>query len=105
MVIDNKLVAAAELGVIKRLGARLSLDDFGTGYASLGYLQNMPFDKLKPDQSFVRRLGEDRRTEVIVRAMLQLAAGLGMAVCAEGVERADQLAICRRMGARRCRAN
>ena len=98
VVIDNKLVAAAELGVIKRLGARLSLDDFGTGYASLGYLQDMPFDKLKLDQSFVRRLGEDRRTEAIVRAVLQLPAGLGMAVCTEGVERADQLAILQAYG-------
>ena len=33
-----------------------------------------------------------------MRAMLQLAAGLGMAVCAEGVERADQLAILQAYG-------
>jgi EAL domain-containing protein (putative c-di-GMP-specific phosphodiesterase class I) len=98
VVIENKGTAAAELVRIKTLGVRLSLDDFGTGYASLGYLQEMPFDKLKLDQSFVRRLGEDRRTEAIVRAVLQLGAGLGMTVCAEGVERADQLAILQAYG-------
>lgn len=98
VVIANKTSAALELARIKTLGVRLSLDDFGTGYASLGYLQEMPFDKLKLDQSFVRRLGEDRRTEAIVRAVLQLGAGLGMTVCAEGVEREDQLAILQAYG-------
>ena len=98
VIIASKTAAAAELARIKSLGVRLSLDDFGTGYASLGYLQEMPFDKLKLDQSFVRRLGECRRTEAIVRAVLQLGAGLGMTVCAEGVERQDQLAILQAYG-------
>ena len=98
VVINNKIAAGAELARIKTLGVRLSLDDFGTGYASLGYLQEMPFDKLKLDQSFVRRLGQCRKTEAIVRAVLQLGAGLGMSICAEGVERPDQLAILQAYG-------
>lgn len=98
VVIQTKSTAAVELARIKGLGVRLSLDDFGTGYASLGYLQEMPFDKLKLDQSFVRRLGQCRKTEAIVRAVLQLGAGLGMTICAEGVERADQLAILQAYG-------
>ena len=98
VVISSKSAAASELARIKSLGVRLSLDDFGTGYASLGYLQEMPFDKLKLDQTFVRRLGECRKTEAIVRAVLQLGAGLGMTVCAEGVERQDQLAILQAYG-------
>ena len=98
VVIHRKHAAGAELARIKGLGVRLSLDDFGTGYASLSYLQDMPFDKLKLDQSFVSRLGQCRRTEIIVRSVLQLAAGLGMTICAEGVERQDQLAILQAYG-------
>ena len=98
VVIKSKTSAALDLARIKTLGVRLSLDDFGTGYASLGYLQEMPFDKLKIDQSFVRRLGQCRRTAAIVRAVLQLGGGLGMTVCAEGVERSDQLAILQEFG-------
>ncbi len=98
VIIASKTAAAAELARIKSLGVRLSLDDFGTGYATLGYLQEMPFDKLKLDQSFVRRLGECRRTEAIVRAVLQLGSGLGMTICAEGVERQDQLSILQAYG-------
>ena len=98
VVIASKEIAAGELARIKKLGVRLSLDDFGTGYASLGYLLDMPFDKLKIDQSFVRRLGNCRRTEAIVRAILQLGSGLGMNICAEGIERPDQLAILQAYG-------
>ncbi len=98
MMIQSKITAATDLARIKTMGVRLSLDDFGTGYASLGYLQDMPFDKLKLDQSFVRRLGQCRRTGAIVQAVLQLGAGLGMTVCAEGVERSDQLAILQSYG-------
>ena len=98
MMIESKNAAAVDLGRIKTMGVHLSLDDFGTGYASLAYLQEMPFDKLKLDQSFVKRLGHCRRTAEIVRAVLKLGGGLGMTVCAEGVERSDQLSILQSYG-------
>ena len=91
--IDGAGFALAELNQIKALGVSLSLDDFGTGFSSMSYLRNIAFDKLKLDRMFVEGLGSCRRTEVIVRSMLQLGSGLGMAVCAEGVELERQLGI------------
>ena len=85
--------AKAELAYLKALGVNLSLDDFGTGFSSLGYLRTIAFDKIKLDRSFIQTLGSCRRTEVIVRSLLQLSTGLGMQVCAEGVEVEDQLGI------------
>ncbi len=85
--------ALPELGQLKALGVSLSLDDFGTGFSSIGYLRNIAFDKLKLDRMFIEGLGSCRRTETIVRSMLQLGAGLGMVVCAEGVEQESQLGI------------
>lgn len=76
---------------LKRLGLRIALDDFGTGYAGLGYLQIFPFDKLKIDQSFIRRIARSRHAASIVRSVVSLAHELDLVVCAEGVETRDQL--------------
>ena len=76
---------------LKRLGLRIALDDFGTGYAGLGYLQIFPFDKLKIDQSFIRRIARSGHAASIVRSVVALAHELDLTVCAEGVETKEQL--------------
>jgi diguanylate cyclase (GGDEF)-like protein len=83
------------LRALSAVGIRLALDDFGTGYSSLAYLQQMPVDALKVDRSFVAALGEDKPGTAIVRAVVELAHQLGLAVTAEGIETPDQLEILR----------
>jgi diguanylate cyclase (GGDEF)-like protein/PAS domain S-box-containing protein len=83
---------------LKRLGLKIALDDFGTGYAGLGYLQVFPFDKLKIDQSFIRRITRSRHAASIVRSVVALAHDLDLTVCAEGVETEDQLRLLRAEG-------
>lgn len=83
---------------LRSLGVRIAMDDFGTGYASLSYLRNFPFDKIKIDRSFVNGIGLRRDSEAIVRAVTDLAASLGIASLAEGVETVEQLEHLRRQG-------
>ena len=71
---------------LKAMGVSVSMDDFGTGYSSLATLHVFPFDKIKLDQSFVKRLPEDAAAAAIVRTVLALGDSLGMPVLAEGIE-------------------
>ena len=82
----------------KKLGASIALDDFGTGFSSLSYLASFPIDTLKIDRSFVRAMGGDPRSLKIVRAINQLAHGIGLDVVAEGIEEEHQLRELRLMG-------
>jgi EAL domain-containing protein (putative c-di-GMP-specific phosphodiesterase class I) len=90
VLIENHARALNVLRRIKALGVRIAMDDFGTGYSSLSYLQSFPFDKLKIDQSFVDRLGQDEHAKEIVRAVIGLGRSLKLPTVAEGVETLDQ---------------
>src|SRR5437660_904085 len=94
--------AAERLAQLRVLGISSAIDDFGTGYSSLKYLQNLPIDTLKIDQSFVRNLDPhsdgESGTAAIVRAIVTLAQQLGMRVVAEGVETSGELELLRSLG-------
>jgi len=83
---------------LKRLGPSVAIDDFGTGYSSLNYLKQFPIDVLKIDRSFVDGLPNGEQDAQIARAIIAMAHSLGLAVIAEGVENAAQLAFLREHG-------
>ncbi|WP_298256822.1 EAL domain-containing protein [Bradyrhizobium sp.] len=71
---------------LKAMGITVAMDDFGTGYSSLATLHAFPFDKIKLDQTFVKRLPHDAAAAAIVRTVLALGESLHMPVLAEGIE-------------------
>jgi EAL domain-containing protein (putative c-di-GMP-specific phosphodiesterase class I) len=91
-LVDNMTVAQNVINHLREAGVRIALDDFGTGYATLSQLLSFRLDRIKIDRSFVERLGKDVESDTIVRAILGLAKGFGLATTAEGIEDADQLA-------------
>jgi len=90
MLLRNVEDAISKMGQLRRLGVSFALDDFGTGYSSLAYLQRLPINILKLDQSFVRDLGIDERSDAIARTVIQMGQSLGLDVLAEGVETEHQ---------------
>jgi diguanylate cyclase (GGDEF)-like protein/PAS domain S-box-containing protein len=90
--------AKAAITALQSLGMGLAIDDFGTGHSTLARLREFPAVGLKLDRTFIAELGEDKRSEDIVAAVVQLAHAVGMAVCAEGVETTEQLVCVQRLG-------
>lgn len=85
-VFTNAPAAKRWISECRALGVRIALDDFGTGYSSLSYLHDFDIDTLKIDQSFVRCILTDERSEKIVAAIIKLSQTLGIDIIAEGIE-------------------
>nr|WP_247804844.1 EAL domain-containing protein [Bradyrhizobium sp. 191] len=90
--VEKTEVAKTVIEELRRAGVRVALDDFGTGYATLSQLLSFRLDKIKIDRSFVSHLDDSIESQVIVRAIVDLAEGFGLTTTAEGVEGAGQLA-------------
>ena len=84
--IGDRQKVTDRLLAISRDSIRIAIDDFGTQYSSLSYLRHLPVSTLKIDQSFVREIERADDSSPIVRAIIAIAAGLGLNVVAEGVE-------------------
>ena len=97
-LIDDVALATICINKLEGMGVRMAIDDFGTGYSSLRYLKNLQVDVLKIDRSFTDGLSVDAGDGVIVKAVIDMASALNMAVVAEGVETHHQLDILKDMG-------
>jgi diguanylate cyclase (GGDEF)-like protein len=93
-------LARAKLMVTRlgSLGCRFALDDFGTGANSLTYLKALQVDRVKIDGSFVRDIMSDRNSRATIKAIVELAKGLGMETVAEYVETEQIAQEMRRLG-------
>jgi diguanylate cyclase (GGDEF)-like protein/PAS domain S-box-containing protein len=90
MLISDVEATREKMMALKKIGVRFALDDFGTGFSSLAYLQQLPLDELKIDQSFVRHVITNASHAAITRSIIALAGNLGLTVIAEGVETDEQ---------------
>ncbi len=83
---------------IAALGCTWALDDFGAGFSSFLYLKTLPFTYVKIDGSFVRHLVTSAQDRQVVRAMVQIAEGMGLTTIAEFVEDAAILSVLQELG-------
>ena len=85
--------------LFRSLGCRFALDDFGVGFSSLYHLKNLKVDYLKIDGHFIRELSASLVDQELVRAIVNMAHGLGIQVIAEHVEDSEALQRLRLLGA------
>lgn len=95
--LDDVLRAKRIINELKAYGIATSIDDFGVGYSSLSYLQELPFEEVKIDKSFVDHLS-DSRMNAVIKTIIQLSHNLNMVSVAEGIETKEQHEELKRLG-------
>lgn len=97
LVLDP-VVAGRSLDVIRAFGVKIALDDFGTGYASIGFLRQFRFEKLKLDRSLIVDSATNEGSRAMMLSSISVARALDMLVTAEGVETEAQADLARLAG-------
>ncbi len=91
-------VAREILGALKKMGASIAIDDFGSGYSSVHYLQELPIDTVKIDQSLIVNITSSELSRSLVQHMIEFNRELGITTVAEGVETEEQFGLLGGMG-------
>jgi diguanylate cyclase (GGDEF)-like protein/PAS domain S-box-containing protein len=76
---------------LKAVGCKFSLDDFGVGFTSFVYLKDMPVDFIKIDGYFIQHLDKNADDQLFVKAIVDVANGLGIKTVAEFVQNDETL--------------
>ncbi len=104
-VLSTSPTVHASISRLAGLGFHVGLDNFATGYSALAHLQRYPLAFLKVDRSFIARLGNSRRDDAVVAALIDLAHAHEALAVAQGVETVDQLETLRAMGCDRAQGD
>jgi diguanylate cyclase (GGDEF)-like protein len=95
---DSETIKHA-LQKLSDFGCLIALDDFGTGFSSISHLMNYPIDVVKLDKTMLHNNGDDgKQQQKVFSALALMLKTLGFTVVAEGVETAEQLALCKQVG-------
>lgn len=97
LVLDP-VVAERSLQLIRNFGVDVVLDDFGTGYASIGFLRQFRFEKLKLDRSLIADAEGCESSRAVMLSSISVARAMKMDVTAEGVETQSQADLARAAG-------
>jgi EAL domain-containing protein (putative c-di-GMP-specific phosphodiesterase class I) len=97
-LMENINIARLTFEKLKKLQVPISLDDFGTGYSSLSYLDQLPFDIIKIDRSFISHINQNKKEHPVINAVVALAKTMKLTIIAEGIENELQLKLIKSLG-------
>jgi EAL domain-containing protein (putative c-di-GMP-specific phosphodiesterase class I) len=96
--IRNFETAAAFADRLTEFGCSIAIDDYGVGFGPFYYLKHLPFDLIKIDGDFIRDLPRNDADQLTVKAIVEIARGLGKKTIAEFVEEASTVELLRELG-------
>lgn len=83
---------------LRAIGCRFALDDFRSNFGSFRLLRELPLDYLKLDGELIESLAESRTSQLIVKALVDVAAGAGMKTIAVFVSDDETVQLLRQLG-------
>jgi EAL domain-containing protein (putative c-di-GMP-specific phosphodiesterase class I) len=90
LLLDNVESTIDTMNALKEIGVKHSLNNFGTGYSSMQYINRLPLDQIKIDQTFVSNITSDKSDKAIVHTIIAMAQSMDLDVIAEGMETEEQ---------------
>jgi diguanylate cyclase (GGDEF)-like protein len=87
--VEDYDTAAGFADRLTEFGCEVAIDDYGAGFGPFAYLQKVPFDVIKIDGTFIRDLTRNDADQLTVKAIVEIARGLGKRTIAEFVEDED----------------
>ena len=98
LAVRHTLQVEQQITELRELGCEFALDDFGTGYSSFSYLQQLHFDYIKIDGTFVEDLLNKPVDQKMIRLIAEIGHEAGMKTIAEYVQNAESLAVLEELG-------
>jgi diguanylate cyclase (GGDEF)-like protein len=96
--VDDYETAGTFADRLTEFGCEVAIDDYGAGFGPFAYLKKMPFDVIKIDGIFVREMARNDADQLVVKAIVEIARGLGKRTIAEFVEDEDTTTMLREYG-------
>ncbi len=96
--IDDYEAAAGFADRLTEFGCEVAIDDYGAGFGPFDYLKRIPFDVIKIDGAFIRDMPRNDADQLTVKAIVQIARGLGKRTIAEFVQDEDTIEMLREYG-------
>jgi len=84
--VEDYDTAAGFADRLTEFGCEVAIDDYGAGFGPFAYLKRVPFDVIKIDGAFVREMSQNDADQLVVKAIVEIARGLGKQTIAEFVE-------------------
>jgi diguanylate cyclase (GGDEF)-like protein len=84
--VEDYETAAGFADRLTEFGCEVAIDDYGAGFSPFHNLRQIPFDLIKIDGSFIRDMPRNDADQLTVKAIVQIARGLGKSTIAEFVQ-------------------
>jgi len=93
-VVTDLALATEQCKKLEPLNVRIAIDNFGRAYSAMAKVEELPFEELKLDRTFVADCGTDKVNAPLCKTVIDLAHNFGRSVVAVGIEKAaDALAL------------